>query len=403
MENNKNKYKNHQNINKQLKLYYICKENPGMIFWNANGLIIINNIKKFLKKIFKKYNYIEVSTPILMNKNIWTKSGHWKNYKKSMFHTHINKKTLCIKPMNCPGHIFIYKQKITSYKRLPIKISEFGICHRNEKSGSLYGLLRTRTFTQDDAHIFCTTSQITKEILNCIKLTFKIYNKFNFKNIKIHFSTRPPKYIGNKKKWIKTEKKIIKILKKNNINYSLKIGKGAFYGPKIEFILKDSLNRKWQCGTIQLDLYLTKKLNAYYINKNNKKKNPVLIHRAILGSLERFVGILIEEYNGWIPLWLTPIQIVIINISEKYIKYCKKIFKKLKKHNIRILSDFKNKKVNFKIRQYTLQKVPYMILCGNKEMMTNTINIRNTQKETSKNVNINYLINKIKKKTKQYI
>ncbi len=390
----------HRYINKYLKLFYINKNNPGMIYWKNKGLIIINLIKKLIRQELKKKKYKEVQTAYLIPKKLWKKSGHWKNYKKYIFLSKTNNK-LCIKPMNCIGHIEIFKQKIKSYKNLPIKISEFGICHRNEPSGSLQGLMRTKSFTQDDAHIFCSKKNIEKEIIECIKITKKIYKLFNFKKIYLYISTRPKKYLGKKKKWNIIQNKLFKLFKKKKINFLIKKKEGAFYGPKIEFILKDNLNKKWQCGTIQIDFNLSKNLNINFINKFNKKEKPIIIHRAILGSLERFIAILIEQKNGWLPIWLTPIQIIILNISKKNIKYSKKILKKLNNYNyIRAKGDFKNKKINFKIRKYTLQKIPYMIICGDKEYISKKINIRFTKKNINKIKNINFLIKKIRNKTK---
>ncbi len=397
----KKKKIDHKSINKQLKLFHINKKSKGMIFWHNNGLIILQNIKNILRKKLKKYEYNEVQSAQLINIKMWKKSGHLKNYKKFMFSTLSKKNILCIKPMNCLGHIDIYKQKIVSYKDLPIRLAEFGICHRNEKSGSLNGLMRTKSFTQDDAHIFCTKKQISNEVSKCINMIKEIYKIFNFKKIYIFLSTQPKKYLGKKIIWNKLEKKLIKILKKNKINYKIKKGEGAFYGPKIEFILKDSLKRKWQCGTIQLDIFLSKNLKAYYIDKNNKKKNPVIIHRAILGSFERFIGILLEENNGWLPLWLTPIQIVIMNISDKHIEYSKYISNRLNKNNIRSIVDLRNKKINFKIREHTLQKIPYMIVCGDKELFLKKINVRNSLSKKHKEMNLKNFIQKIKLKIKK--
>ncbi len=398
-EENKYNINDHRIINKKINFYHINKETPGMIFWNYKGFIILKNIKKLLRKKIRKYNYIEVQSAYLINKNMWKNSGHWNYFNKFIFTTKSEKKKLCIKPMNCLGHIEIYKQKIRSYKNLPIKIAEFGICHRNEYSGSLYGLMRTRSFTQDDAHIFCSQKQIKKEISECIEIIQEIYKFLKLKNIKIYISTRPKKYLGNKKIWKKSENKLIKILKKKKIKFKIKKGEGAFYGPKIEFTLKDSYNKEWQCGTIQLDFYLSEKLNINYLNKKNIRKKIIIIHRAILGSLERFIGILLEQNNGWLPIWLTPIQIVIMSISKKHKEYCKNILHILNKNNIRSISDFENKKINYKIRKHTLQKIPYMIVCGDKEVLSNTINVRKTLNNKFFKTNINNLIKKIKKKT----
>ncbi len=401
LKNNKKiKNNDHRIINKQLNFYHINKNTPGIIFWNYKGFILLENIKKLLRKIFYKYNYIEVQSACLINKNMWKNSGHWNYYNNFIFTTKSEKKELCIKPMNCLGHIDIYKQKIQSYKNLPIRIAEFGICHRNEYSGSLCGLMRTRSFTQDDAHIFCSKNQIKKEISKCIDMINKVYKIFKFKNINIFVSTKPIKYLGTKKIWKKSENKLIEVLKEKKIKFKINKGEGAFYGPKIEFILKDASNKEWQCGTIQLDFYLSKKLNINFFDKKNIKKKPIIIHRAILGSLERFIGILLEKNNGWLPTWLTPIQIVIMNISKKHKKYCKKILFTLKKNNIRVISDFENKKINYKIRKHTLQKIPYMIVCGDKEVLSNTISIRKTLNNKFFIMKIKQVIEKFKKKNK---
>ncbi len=391
----------HRIINKYIKIFHIQKNNPGIIYWNKNGLIIVNIIKKLIQEKLKQNKYYEVQTAHLIPKKIWKTSGHWEYYKNYIFYIKKNFK-LCLKPMNCLGHIEIFKNNIKSYKDLPMKISEFGICHRNEPSGSLYGLMRTKSFTQDDAHIFCTLKQIKEEIIKCIILTKKIYKIFKFKHIYVYISTRPDKYLGKKKHWNNITNKLINILNKINIKFKINNKEGAFYGPKIEFIIKDKQNKKWQCGTIQIDFNLSKKLKINYINKNNIKKNPIIIHRAILGSIERFVGILIEKNKGWLPIWLTPIQIVILNISQKNIIYCKKIFKILNKYNfIRSIIDIENKKINFKIRKYTLHRIPYIIICGDQECNLKKINIRNTIKKTNKQKKIKYIIKKIKNKTKK--
>ncbi len=393
----------HNYINKQLDLYHINKHSPGMIFWHKNGLIIFNNLIKLIKKKLIKYHYEEVKSPTLINKNMWVKSGHWKYYKNSMFQVNNtnNNKINCIKPMNCVGHIDIYKQKIRSYKDLPIRYAEFGECHRNESTGSVYGLIRTKAFTQDDAHIFCTSKQIEKEIINCIHMIYEIYHIFNFNKIQVSISTKPIKAIGDNKTWIQAENILINVLKKQNITYILKQKEGAFYGPKIEFILEDTYQRLWQCGTIQLDYYLSQKLNIYYVNKQNIKKYPIIIHRAILGSIERFIGILLEKTKGYLPLWLTPIQIVIINISDKHIIYAKYIFNIFMKNKIRIWSDFRNKLITFKIREYTLRKIPYIIICGDREHKNHNITIRKNNGSIKNNINIQEFINYIKKKIKK--
>lgn len=403
--NNKNKniqHYDHRIIGKKLDLYHTEKETPGVVFWHNNGLIVFNQIKKLIKKKLKKYNYQEVQTPIIMNTNSWKKTGHWKYYKDFIFTTKYKKTKYCIKPMNCPGHIHIFKQDIKSYKLLPFKISEFGICHRHEPSGSLHGLMRLRNFTQDDAHIFCSENQIQSELTDCINMLYEIYQIFGFNNIKVILSTYLAKDIKNNYLWKIAEKHLIYSLKKNNIKFELQNGEGAFYGPKIEFILFDNLNREWQCGTIQLDLYLSKRLNCFYINKNNNKIIPIIIHRAILGSIERFIGILIEEYQGYLPLWLTPIQIVIINVNNNQIDYAKKINKIFNKKKIRTKIDIRNENIGLKIREYTLLKIPYIIICGDKELKENKISIRNIYGKQYNNINILMFIKKIKKEILNY-
>ncbi|CAL4318887.1 threonine--tRNA ligase [Buchnera aphidicola] len=395
------KKRDHRKINKTLNLYHLDKNVPGMIFWHANGLIIFKVLKKFIQKKLEKYLYQEVQTPIFMDKKIWENSGHWQNYKNLMFSTKSENKNYCIKPMNCPGHIKIFNNTIRSYKDLPFRISEFGFCHRNEPSGSLHGLLRVRCFTQDDAHIFCKISQLEKEIKNCIKIIYDVYNTFSFKNVLIKLSTRPEQRIGKDKIWDYSESILLKVLKNLNLSFSISSGEGAFYGPKIEFELEDSLNRKWQCGTIQLDFYLPKRLNAFYINKKNFKKNPVLIHRAILGSIERFIGILIEEYSGKFPFWLSPIQIVVLSINKKINSYTKNIFKILKNNNIRVLLDNSIKNLSKKIKKYIAFKPPYIIICGNKEKKNSTISVRKRSNKFDKNIKLKDFIKKIIEKNKK--
>lgn len=370
------KIRDHRKINKQLNLYHIQNESPGMIFWHNNGLIIFHELQSFIREKLRKYDYQEVKSPLLIDKSLWEKTGHWKYYKESMFITTSENKKYCIKPMNCPAHIQIFNQKLKSYKELPIRMAEFGSCHRNESSGSLHGLIRVRNFTQDDAHIFCTENQIKNEINLCIKMLYDIYNTFGFKKILVKLSTRPNKRIGSDAIWNSSELTLENTLKENNIKFKIQSGEGAFYGPKIEFILYDSLNRAWQCGTIQLDFSLPVVLKAEYINEKNLKKTPIMIHRAILGSIERFIGILIEEYNGFFPTWLAPIQVVVLNINKKQIQYTSKITDHLENFGFRVQSDLRNKKISFKIREYSLLHVPYMIICGEKEEQLKKISVR---------------------------
>jgi threonyl-tRNA synthetase len=392
----------HRKLNSDLHLFHLQEDVPGMVFWHYNGFFIFKKLENFIRKKLKKYNYQEVKTPILMNKLIWKKSGHLENYKDLMFSTYSENKDYCVKPMNCPGHIQIFNHNLKSYRDLPIRMSEFGSCHRQEPSGALHGLMRLRNFTQDDAHIFCTKIQLKNEISRCIKMIYEIYNIFSFKKILVKLSTRPDKRIGHDTVWDYTESVLKNVLKENQILFSYQIGDGAFYGPKIEFELQDSFNRKWQCGTIQLDFYLPKRLGSFYIDKNNKKKVPVLIHRAALGSIERFIGILIEEYKGYLPIWLTPIQVKIINISHKNIEYCNNVLKILKNKNIRAEFDSRKKSLGLKIRESILLKIPYILICGDKEAESNTISFRNIKKTNIYNMNIQDFIKKIHNKNNSF-
>ncbi|QJC35590.1 threonine--tRNA ligase [Enterobacteriaceae endosymbiont of Donacia sparganii] len=392
----------HRIIGKKLNLYHFQNESPGMVFWHNDGYIIFRELQKFLRLKLNKYDYLEVKTPFITNISIWEKTGHWKIYKEAIFTTYSENRNYCIKPMNCPGHIQIFQQGLKSYKDLPLRIAEFGICHRNEPSGSLHGLMRLRNFTQDDAHIFCTKNQVIKEIENCINMMYEIYNIFGFKKFIVKLSTRPLHKIGNDKLWDQTENNLSFILKKLNIKFQYQIGEGAFYGPKIEFSFFDCLNREWQCGTIQLDFTLPKCLNLFYINKHNKHSTPIIIHRAILGSLERFIGIIIEEFSGYLPIWLAPIQIIILNISKKHIQYVLKIFKIIQKNDIRVKYDIKNQKISFKIRKYTIQHIPYILICGDKEINNETISIRNSFGKDLGFMKIHDIINKIKKEINNF-
>ncbi|CUR53066.1 threonine--tRNA ligase [Buchnera aphidicola] len=368
--------RDHRKLAKKLDLYHVEYESPGMIFWHHNGYVIFRQLKTFIRNKLLRNSYQEVKSPIILNQALWKKSGHLENYEKSIFTTNSEHQMYCIKPMNCPGHVQIFKQGLKSYKDLPLRISEFGSCHRKESSGSLHGLMRVRSFTQDDAHIFCAEDQIREELINCIDLILNIYHVFGFKKITVKFSTRPEKRIGSTETWNKAEKDLEYVLINKKLPFSIQKGEGAFYGPKIEISLEDSLKRIWQCGTIQLDFYLSKRLDAFYVNKNNQRVYPVIIHRAILGSMERFIGILIEEYHGKFPFWLAPIQIAIIIISKTHKQYAQKICKKCLIFGIRYSCDFSDINFNLKIKKYITQYVPYIIICGDKEISKNVITVR---------------------------
>jgi len=366
--------RDHRKIGKKLNLYHIQEESPGMVFWHNNGLIIFNILKNFIRIKLNEYKYQEVKSPLMMDRIVWEKTGHWKNYKNNIFKILLDNREYCIKPMNCPGHLQIFNQSLKSYRDLPLRIAEFGDCYRNEPSGSLHGLMRVRAFTQDDAHIFCTKDQILDEVKNCIKMIYDVYSTFGFKKITVKLSTRPKNRIGTESQWDLAEINLSKALK--NIKFDYQYAEGAFYGPKIEFTLYDCLGRGWQCGTIQLDFLLPNSLGSFYIDENNKRQVPVMIHRAILGSLERFIGILTEQYIGYFPIWLAPLQIMVINITNKQIYFVQKILKKLIKFNIRAKSDLRKEKINFKIREHSLNRIPYILICGDKEIELNKVSVR---------------------------
>jgi len=389
--------RDHRKIGKFLEFYHMQEESPGMIFWHNKGWIIFNELQNFVQLKLKEYKYKEVKTPLLIDKLIWEKSGHWDNYKNAIFTTLSEHREYCIKPMNCPGHVQIFNSKLKSYRDLPVRMAEFGSCHRNEPSGSLHGLMRVRNFTQDDAHIFCTRDQVRSEINDCIKMIYDLYSTFHFKKILVKLSTRPEKRIGTDDLWNESEKDLSDMLIENHLSFEYQLGEGAFYGPKIEFILQDSLDRNWQCGTIQLDFYLPLRLNSFYINEKNERKVPVIIHRAILGSIERFIGILIEECSGNLPTWLSPVQVVIISITDMSISYIENLVKKFTDFNIRVESDFRNEKIGFKIREHTLNRIPYILICGEKEIKFKKISVRNRHGHDFGMIDVDFFIEKLRK------
>lgn len=368
--------RDHRKIGKQLNLYHIQKEAPGMVFWHNDGWIIFRELEAFIRMKFKDHQYQEVRGPFIMDRLLWERTGHWENYAENMFTTLSENHEYCIKPMNCPGHVQIFNQGLKSYRDLPLRIAEFGSCHRNEPSGALHGLMRVRGFTQDDAHIFCTEEQVFNEINHCIKMVYDVYGTFGFKKITVRLSTRPERRIGSDIIWERAERDLAAVLTKNGITFEYQSDEGAFYGPKIEIILFDCLDRAWQCGTVQLDFSLPGRLNAYYINENNKRVVPVMIHRAILGSIERFIGILTEEYAGFYPTWLAPTQVVLINITDNQLEYITQLVKKFSEAEIRVKADLRNKKIGFKIREHTLHRVPYMLVCGDEEIKASKVAVR---------------------------
>ncbi|CAE6703064.1 threonine--tRNA ligase [Candidatus Nitrotoga fabula] len=373
--------RDHRKLAKQLDLFHMQDDAPGMIFWHPNGWAIWQVVEGYMRMQFREYGYQEVRTPTMLDRILWEKSGHWENYHDHMFTTHSEARDFAVKPMNCPGHVQIFNCGLRSYRELPIRLAEFGSCHRNEPSGSLHGLMRVRAFTQDDAHIFCTENQIESEVANFIVMLQKVYADFGFHNVLVKLSTRPEKRVGSDESWDKAEAALAAALSQNNLEYELQPGEGAFYGPKIEFSLKDTLGRIWQCGTIQLDFNLPVRLGAEYIDEDNTRKVPVMLHRAILGSLERFLGILIEHYAGAFPLWLSPIQMVVMNISKAQEEYAAKVAENLRLAGFRVHLDLRNEKINYKIREYSLQKLPYQLIVGDKEMAENSIAVRTRKGE----------------------
>lgn len=368
--------RDHRKLGKQLDLFHFEKESPGMIFWHNNGWEVYRQLENFVRSKFPEYGYEEVRTPFMMDRSLWERSGHWDKYAENMFTTQSENRDYAIKPMNCPGHMLIFNQGLKSYRDLPLRMAEFGLCHRNEPSGSLHGLMRVRGFTQDDGHIFCTEEQIEQEITGCINFVFDLYHTLGFDNIDIKLSTRPEKRIGSDEMWDKAEAGLAAALKANELDYEVQEGEGAFYGPKLEFTLHDCLDREWQCGTVQLDFALPSRLDATYVGEDNERHQPVMIHRALLGSLERFIGIFIENNAGYFPTWMSPVQAVVMNITDKQADYVNEVVKKLQKAGIRVKSDLRNEKIGFKIREHTLKHVPYMLVCGDQEAEAGEIAVR---------------------------
>ncbi|QSX35329.1 threonine--tRNA ligase [Shewanella avicenniae] len=368
--------RDHRKIGKQLDLYHMQEEAPGMVFWHNDGWSIFLELERFIRGKLKEYKYQEVKGPFMMDRVLWERSGHWDKYADAMFTTQSENREYAIKPMNCPGHVQIFNQGLKSYRDLPLRMAEFGSCHRNEPSGALHGLMRVRGFTQDDAHIFCTEEQVQAEVSSCIQMVYDTYSTFGFKNIVVKLSTRPEKRIGDDAMWDRAEEALKQALRNNNIEFEILPGEGAFYGPKIEFTLHDCLDRAWQCGTVQLDYALPGRLGATYVAEDNSRQVPVMIHRAILGSLERFIGILIEEYAGKFPAWLSPMQVVVMNITDKQQSYAEDIVNSFQQQGIRACTDLRNEKIGFKIREHTLKRVPFLLVVGDQEVENREVAVR---------------------------
>ena len=380
------KKRDHRVLGKQLELFSFNELAPGFAFMHARGMIIWISIVEFWRKVHNKYGYSEIQTPIILNEQLWHKSGHWDNYKENMYFTDIDDVGYAIKPMNCPGGCLVYKTNRHSYKEFPLRVAELGLVHRHEASGVMHGLFRVRQFTQDDAHIFCTPDQIEKEIIGVIELTFEIYRAFGFDDFQIELSTQPEKHIGSQEIWDVSTNALEQALKHKNIDYKVNPGDGAFYGPKIDFHLKDCLKRSWQLGTIQLDFSMPQRFDMTYTDSDNTEKTPVMIHRAVLGSFERFIGILTEHYAANFPLWLSPEQAIILPISEKTNDYARQVHKKLKQADLRADIDLSDEKINAKIAKAHARKIPYMLVVGPREAQDNTVNVRFRGKKQNKSL-----------------
>ena len=369
--------RDHRKLGKEMDLFHFREESPGSVFWHEKGWLLFQRLVEYMRMKQRLAGYKEINTPELLDKTLWEKSGHWEKFGEHMFTSETpDEKTFAIKPMNCPGCVQVFNQGLKSYRDLPLKLSEFGKVHRYEPSGALHGLLRVRAFTQDDAHIFCTEDQITQETLAVTNLILEIYKALGFKNVILKYSDRPEKRVGDDSVWDKSEAALLSAIKQSKLEYTINKGEGAFYGPKIEFVLRDAIGRDWQCGTLQVDLNLPNRLGATFVDKDGTKKVPVMLHRALFGSLERFIGILIENYAGKLPFWLSPSQAVVCTIAEENNEYVKKLFEDLFKEGIKCEVDLRNEKINYKVREHSIAKVPVIIVCGKEEVSKNTVTIR---------------------------
>ena len=389
--------RDHRKLGKEMDLFHFREESPGSVFWHEKGWNLFQRLVEYMRLKQRNAGYKEISTPELLDKSLWEKSGHWEKFGHHMFTSETpDEKVFAVKPMNCPGCVQVFNQGLKSYRDLPLKLSEFGKVHRYEPSGALHGLLRVRAFTQDDAHIFCTEEQITDECISVTKLILDIYKDLGFEKVFLKYSDRPEKRVGDDKVWDKSEKALLEAIKKTKLEYTINKGEGAFYGPKIEFVLRDAIGRDWQCGTLQVDLNLPGRLGATFVDKDGAKKIPVMLHRALFGSLERFIGIILENYAGKLPFWLSPSQIVVLPIAEEHNDYAKKIFKDMFKEGIKCEVDLRNQKINYKIRDHSLSKVPFLLICGRKEIKDKSVTIRKLGSEKQETKKLNNAIKEFK-------
>lgn len=384
--------RDHRKIGKELNLFHIQEEAVGSVFWHDHGYTVYRAIENYIREKLQKNGYIEVKTPQMIDKVLWEKSGHWEKFRENMFISETEDRTFAIKPMNCPAHIQIFNQELKSYRQLPLRMAEFGCCHRNEPSGALHGIMRVRSFTQDDAHIFCEEHQINSETVDFCNLLKNVYKDFGFENIKVKFSTRPEKRAGSDETWDKAEKSLEEAVKQAGLTYEINPGEGAFYGPKLEFTLIDAIGREWQCGTLQVDFILPERLDASYVASDGTKKRPVILHRAILGSMERFIGILIENYAGKFPLWLSPIQMVIATITNDSDDYANEVLAKLKQEGFRVTLDNSAEKISYKIREHSLKKIPYILAIGKNEAAEGSVSVRKLGEEGQKSYSLEEFI-----------
>ena len=368
--------RDHRKLGRELDLFHIDDHAPGLVFWHPKGWTLWQGVEQYMRKVYQDNGYLEVKGPQIIDKGLWEKTGHWDKYRENMFVTESEKREYALKPMNCPGHILIFKQGIKSYRDLPLRYGEFGNCHRNEPSGGLHGIMRVRGFTQDDGHIFCTEDQILQECVNYTALLQKVYTDFGFKNIIYKVATRPEKRIGSEESWDKAEHALMESLRASGCEFEISVGDGAFYGPKIEYTLKDAIGRQWQCGTMQVDFFMTERLDAEYVGEDGARHRPVMLHRAIVGSLERFIGILIEESAGALPTWLAPVQVAVLNITDAQGEYARFVAKTLQNQGLRVDLDLKNEKITYKIREHSMQKLPYLVVIGDKEMAAGSVAVR---------------------------
>ena len=392
--------RDHRKLGKKQDLFHFQEEAPGMVFWHQKGWAIYKIIEKYVSDKMNLHGYKEIHTPHILDVSLWEKSGHWDKFRGDMFTTNSENRNYAIKPMNCPCHVQVFNQGLKSYKELPIRLAEFGSCHRNEASGTLHGLMRARSFTQDDAHIFCTEEQIQDEVSNFISMLFEIYHDFGFDEVIIKFSTRPDNRVGSDKIWDKAEKALELAIKNNKLECELQPGEGAFYGPKIEFSLKDCIGRVWQCGTIQVDFSMPELLGASYIDEDSSKKVPVMLHRAVVGSMERFIGILIENYAGSYPVWLAPTQVVVMSITENQVQYTKKVSEILENHGFRVEHDLRNETIGLKIRDHAMQRIPYQVILGPREQDENTVSVRTRDGKDLGSMAVNSFIQYLKEEIK---